>query len=53
MPPPRERVGVEAALVDIGERLNRGEPEALEDAYRSLVPLVMSYLGRYVPQPAI
>src|SRR3954447_25976478 len=42
--------GVEAALVDIGERLNRGEPEALEDAYRTLGPLVMSYLARYVPQ---
>jgi len=41
---------VEAALVDIGERLNRGEPAALEDAYRTLGPLVMSYLARYVPQ---
>lgn len=40
---------VEAALADIGERLRRGEPEALEDAYRSLGPLVMSYLARYVP----
>jgi RNA polymerase sigma-70 factor (ECF subfamily) len=46
-------VGVEAALAGIGERLNRGEPEALEDAYRSLGPLVMSYLSRYVPQPDI
>src|SRR3954451_19721012 len=45
--------GVEAALVDIGERLNRGEPAALEDAYRSLGPLVMSYLSRYVPQPDV
>jgi RNA polymerase sigma-70 factor (ECF subfamily) len=44
---------VEAALADIGERLNRGEPEALEDAYRNLGPLVMSYLSRYVPQPDI
>jgi RNA polymerase sigma factor (sigma-70 family) len=44
---------VEAALADIGERLNRGEPAALEDAYRSLGPLVMSYLSRYVPQPDI
>jgi RNA polymerase sigma factor (sigma-70 family) len=44
---------VEAALADIGARLNRGEPEALEDAYRSLGPLVMSYLSRYVPQPDI
>ena len=40
-------------LDDIGQRLNRGEPEALEDAYRSLGPLVMSYIGRYVPQPDI
>jgi RNA polymerase sigma factor (sigma-70 family) len=46
-------VDVESALADIGERLNRGEPEALEDAYRNLGPLVMSYLGRYVPQPDI
>jgi RNA polymerase sigma-70 factor (ECF subfamily) len=44
---------VEAALADIGARLNRGEPEALEDAYRNLGPLVMSYLARYVPQPDI
>jgi RNA polymerase sigma factor (sigma-70 family) len=44
---------VEAALGDIGERLNQGDPAALEDAYRSLGPLVMSYLGRYVPQPDV
>jgi RNA polymerase sigma-70 factor (ECF subfamily) len=44
---------VEAALVEIGERLTRGEPQALEDAYRSLGPLVTSYLRRYVPQPDI
>ena len=44
---------MEAALADIGERLTRGEPEALEDAYRSLGPLVMSYLSRYVPQADI
>jgi RNA polymerase sigma-70 factor (ECF subfamily) len=44
---------VESALAEIGERLTRGEPEALEDAYRSLGPLVMSYLGRYVPQPDV
>jgi RNA polymerase sigma-70 factor (ECF subfamily) len=44
---------VEAALADIGSRLHRGEPAALEDAYRTLGPLVMSYLGRYVPQPDI
>jgi RNA polymerase sigma factor (sigma-70 family) len=48
-----ELVDVETALVDIGERLNRGEPQALEDAYRSLGALVMSYLSRYVPQPDI
>lgn len=46
-------MNVESALADIGERLNRGEPEALEEAYRSLGPLVMSYLSRYVPQPDI
>lgn len=39
---------VEAALEDIGERLNQGRPEALEDCYRALGPLVMSYLSRYV-----
>lgn len=44
---------VESALAEIGERLNRGQPEALEDAYRTLGPLVMSYLSRYVPQPDI
>jgi RNA polymerase sigma-70 factor (ECF subfamily) len=41
---------VEPALADIGERLSRGDPQALEAAYRTLGPLVMSYLGRYVPQ---
>jgi RNA polymerase sigma-70 factor (ECF subfamily) len=40
---------VEPALAEIGERLNRGDPEALEAAYRALGPLVMSYLSRYVP----
>ena len=44
---------VESALAEIGERLNRGEPTALEDAYRTLGPLVMSYLARYVAQPDI
>ena len=44
---------VEPALNDIGERLNQGQPEALEEAYRTLGPLVMSYLARYVPQPDI
>lgn len=48
-----EQDSVESALADIGERLNRGQPEALEDAYRTLGPLVMSYLSRYVPQPDI
>lgn len=40
---------MEAALDDIGLRLNKGEPEALEAAYRTLGPLVMSYIARYVP----
>jgi RNA polymerase sigma-70 factor (ECF subfamily) len=44
---------VEAALVDIGERLVRGQPDAIEDCYRTLGPLVASYLSRYVPQPDI
>ncbi|MEO6885327.1 MAG: sigma-70 family RNA polymerase sigma factor [Jatrophihabitantaceae bacterium] len=44
---------MEAALADIGERLNQGQPEALEECYRTLGPLVMSYLSRYVPQPDI
>lgn len=34
---------------DIGARLSEGQPDALEDAYRALGPLVMSYLSRYVP----
>ena len=42
---------MDAAYADIGERLEAGEPEALEDCYRALGPLVMSYLTRYV-QPA-
>ncbi|MEP7178381.1 MAG: sigma-70 family RNA polymerase sigma factor [Pseudonocardiales bacterium] len=44
---------METALAEIGERLNQGQPEALEDCYRTLGPLVMSYLARYVPQPDI
>jgi RNA polymerase sigma factor (sigma-70 family) len=44
---------VELALAEIGGRLVLGQPEALEDCYRTLGPLVMSYLGRYVPQPDI
>lgn len=51
--PPPERNGVETALAEIGERLVQGQPEALEDCYRTLGPLVMSYLARYVPQPDI
>ncbi len=34
-------------------RLNQGQPDALEEAYRSLGPLVMSYLARYVPHADI
>jgi RNA polymerase sigma-70 factor (ECF subfamily) len=41
---------VDAALADIGERLNQGHADALEDCYRTLGPLVMAYVGRYVPQ---
>ena len=48
-----EYLVVEAALAEIGERLNRGEPAALEDAYRTLGPLVMSYLARYLPPPDV
>jgi RNA polymerase sigma factor (sigma-70 family) len=44
---------VDAALAEIGERLVLGQPEALEDCYRTLGPLVMSYVSRYVPQPDI
>jgi RNA polymerase sigma factor (sigma-70 family) len=48
-----ERVIVERALDDIGFRLNQGEPEALEECYRTLGPLVISYLSRYVPHADI
>jgi RNA polymerase sigma factor (sigma-70 family) len=44
---------VEPALDDIGFRLNQGEPEALEECYRTLGPLVISYLSRYVPHADI
>lgn len=44
---------MEPALADIGERLVQGQPEALEECYRTLGPLVISYLGRYVPQPDV
>jgi hypothetical protein len=37
---------VEAALVEIGERLTRGEPAALEDAYRSLLIVLVSFMVR-------
>ena len=48
-----EYMDVESALAEIGERLNQGDAVALEDAYRTLGPLVMSYIGRYVPQPDV
>jgi RNA polymerase sigma factor (sigma-70 family) len=44
---------VEPALADIGERLNRGDPQAFEEAYRTLGPLVLGYLARYVPRPDV
>lgn len=40
---------MDSALADIGERLHQGRPEALEECYRTLGPLVASYLTRYVP----
>jgi len=43
-------IDVELALADIGDRLAVGEAAALEECYRALGPLVMSYLGRYVPR---
>ena len=48
-----EYLDVDASLAQIGERLVHGEPDALEDCYRSLGPLVVSYLGRYVPRDDI
>jgi RNA polymerase sigma-70 factor (ECF subfamily) len=44
---------VEPALDEIAARLNQGQPEALEECYRTLGPMVMSYLRRYVPQPDV
>ena len=44
---------METALNEIGDRLAAGQPSAVEDCYRSLGPLVTSYLGRYVPQPDV
>jgi RNA polymerase sigma-70 factor (ECF subfamily) len=51
MPDPARKYDVDHALAAIGARLNEGRPEALEDVYRVLGPLVLSYLTRYVPQP--
>lgn len=51
--PADEQVDVDAALDDIGHRLVRGDQVALEDCYRALGPLVLSYVGRYVPQPDV
>jgi RNA polymerase sigma-70 factor (ECF subfamily) len=50
MPDPARTYDVDHALAAIGTRLNEGRPEALEDVYRALGPLVLSYLSRYVPQ---
>ncbi|MGH8860953.1 MAG: RNA polymerase sigma factor [Jatrophihabitantaceae bacterium] len=44
---------MDAASDDVGIRLNQGQPEALEESYRALGPLVSSYLSRFVPQPDI
>jgi RNA polymerase sigma-70 factor (ECF subfamily) len=38
---------------DIAARLHEGQPQALEDCYRVLGPLVVAYLGRYVPRPDV
>ncbi len=45
-----EQLDMDAALADIGHRLVLGEPTALEECYRTLGPLVVSYVSRYVPQ---
>ena len=39
--------------LSLDERLNQGRPEALEDCYRALGPLVLAYVGRFVPQPDV
>jgi RNA polymerase sigma-70 factor (ECF subfamily) len=39
----------DTADAEIGVRLHNGEPDALEECYRALGPLVVSYLARYVP----
>lgn len=41
---------MDSVLAQIGERLVQGEPDALEDCYRTLGPLVVSYVRRYVPR---
>jgi RNA polymerase sigma-70 factor (ECF subfamily) len=51
--PSGEHDDVELVPDDLGERLHRGQPEALEDCYRRFGPLVMSYLSRYLPRPDI
>ena len=43
----------DTAAADIGVRLHEGDLAAFEEAYRTLGPLVMAYLTRYVPQPDI
>src|ERR1700744_4731085 len=40
-------------MAEIGDRLGSGAPNALEDCYRALGPLVTSYLSRYVPRADI
>lgn len=50
--PPRI-ADVEPVAGDVGLRLNQGDPHALEEAYRSLGPLIASYLRRYVPAPDV
>jgi RNA polymerase sigma factor (sigma-70 family) len=49
----REYLDVEPASGDVGLRLSQGDPYALEEAYRSLAPLIASYLRRYVPAPDV
>ena len=44
---------MEALADDVGTRLRQGRPEALEECYRALGPLVVSYLSRYVPHSDI
>jgi RNA polymerase sigma-70 factor (ECF subfamily) len=40
---------VSTDIDEIGVRLTNGDPDALEQCYRALGPLVVSYLSRYVP----